>query len=368
MVKSHTIDQLPLQNRQALQRIFDGTDLPPLYSDIIAKSIFNADVHPDRLNFLLRNIAVDDTIDVRSGASNEGLHQSKNSKAMVFDIPAWLRDGRLSDLEFQRAAQSFLFTRAELYTSNMLLVQYSVSKEQKKSSFSYRDVNEVLFVVLMVNSPKAFREHDKTCDKYIHRFATRTSDTLLSYLPKTKTIYVQLDKCLAQFKKGVNAEAEDGKPDRLQKWLAMIADVNDEKVRSTAAEDETLSAIQDEIRNMSQDKEVQAMLIQEQFDLMDWTSYGEEREEKGRAEGEAKGRAEGEAKGRAEGEAKGRAEGEAKGRAEGENRLAELISKLLAAGRNDDIERASKDPQYRRKLYEEFGIGNTDSDSDSECN
>ena len=74
MAKSHTFEQLPLQNRQALQRIFDGTDLPPLYSDIIAKSVFNADVHPDRLNFLLRNIAVDDTIDVRSGASNEGLH------------------------------------------------------------------------------------------------------------------------------------------------------------------------------------------------------------------------------------------------------------------------------------------------------
>ena len=108
------------------------------------------------------------------------------------------------------------------------------------------------------------------------------------------------------------------------------------------------------------------MLIQEQFDLMDWTSYGEEREEKGRAEGEAKGRAEGEAKGRAEGEAKGRAEGEAKGRSEGENRLAELISKLLAAGRNDDIERASKDTQYRGKLYKEFGIGNTASDADSE--
>ena len=87
MVKSHTFEQLPLQNKQALLRIFDGTDLPPLYSDIIAKSVFNADVHPDRLNFLLRNIAVDDTIDVRSGASNEGLHQSKNSKAMVSSAP-----------------------------------------------------------------------------------------------------------------------------------------------------------------------------------------------------------------------------------------------------------------------------------------
>ena len=129
---------------------------------------------------------------------------------------------------------------------------------------------------------------------------------------------------------------------------------------------------------MSQDEEGQEMLMQEQVELMGGTGDGEESEEKGRAEGEAKGRAEGEAKGRAEGEAigraegeaigeaKGRAEGEAKGRAEGENRLAELISKLLAAGRNDDIERASKDPQYRRKLYEEFGIGNTASDADSD--
>ena len=206
MLQSHIFDQLSSHDQQVLQRIFDGTDLPPLYSDTIAKRVFSADVHPDRLNFLLQNIARDDTIDVRSSASNEALRQSAGSKGMVYDIPSWLRDGRLSDLEFQSAAQNFIFTRVELYASSMLLLQYSVS----------------------------------------------------------------------------NGQADDGRPDRLQKWLATIADVNDDTTIKAAADDETLTGIRTEIRNMAQDKEVQNMLTQEMFDLMDRESYGEEREEEGR--------------------------------------------------------------------------------------
>ena len=70
-----------------------------------------------------------------------------------------------------------------------------------------------------------------------------------------------------------------GHPDRLQKWLAMIADVNDPVIAETAADDETLARIRTEIRSMAQDKEVQNMLTQEMFERMDWASYGEEREE-----------------------------------------------------------------------------------------
>ena len=86
------------------------------------------------------------------------------------------------------------------------------------------------------------------------------------------------------------------------------------------------------------------MLIQEKFDLMDWASYGEER--------------------RSEGKAEGFAEGKAEGKAEGERNLAELIQKLLATGRTDDIERVTRDPEYREPLYNEFGIGNVTAAAD----
>ena len=193
---------------------------------------------------------------------------------MISDIPSWLKDGRLSDLEMQKIKQDFIFTRVELYASDMLLLQYSVSEGQAKGNLDYTNVNEALIIVLMVESPEAFRLYDEKCDKYIHRFTHMTADTGLTYPTKAKMMYVQLDKCLRQFKEGRNAEAEDNKPDNLQLWLSMFADINDETVVKAAQEDSNLRKIREEAFNMAQDKEVQNMLIQEKYDRMDILTYG----------------------------------------------------------------------------------------------
>jgi hypothetical protein len=57
-----------------------------------------------------------------------------------------------------------------------------------------------------------------------------------------------------------------------------------------------------------------------------------------------------------EGMAKGRAVGLKEGRAVGENKLAELINRLLADNRQEDIARVTSDENVRRKMYEEYGI------------
>lgn len=41
---------------------------------------------------------------------------------------------------------------------------------------------------------------------------------------------------------------------------------------------------------------------------------------------------------------------------EGRDESFDLAAALILAGRSDDIIRAEKDPEYRKKLYEEFGI------------
>ena len=273
------IDELSLSDQEFIQNILSGKAIPPLYSDIIAKRIFNPDVHADRLNFLLRRIAKDETIEVSSSAGNENYKQSLYSKSMITDIPSWLKDGRAGDLEIQKVKQDFIFTRVELYASDMLLLQYSVSEDEKKGDLAYTNVKEVILVVLMVESPKVFV--DFKSDRYIHRFTEMRSDTGLSYPMKAKMIYVQLDKCLEQFKKGINGEEDD----ELQLWLAMIADVNDKSVEEKAENNEDLVKIRAEAMLMAQDKGVQEMLIQEKYDRMDWVTYGDER----RREGEIKG-------------------------------------------------------------------------------
>ena len=41
---------------------------------------------------------------------------------------------------------------------------------------------------------------------------------------------------------------------------------------------------------------------------------------------------------------------------EGENRFATLVSALIEAGKSEDVLKAAKDMEYRKKLYEEYGI------------
>ena len=48
--------------------------------------------------------------------------------------------------------------------------------------------------------------------------------------------------------------------------------------------------------------------------------------------------------------------GRAEGKTEGELRLGNLITKLLTAGRNSDVELAAKDEEARKKFYKEFGM------------
>ena len=59
---------------------------------------------------------------------------------------------------------------------------------------------------------------------------------------------------------------------------------------------------------------------------------------------------------KAEGRAEGRAEGKAEGKAEGEDAIVTLMQKLFATGRGAELERASKDSEYRKKLMKEFGL------------
>ncbi|MBO5069823.1 MAG: Rpn family recombination-promoting nuclease/putative transposase [Roseburia sp.] len=48
--------------------------------------------------------------------------------------------------------------------------------------------------------------------------------------------------------------------------------------------------------------------------------------------------------------------GRTEGTREGENRLGQLITKLLEAGRNSDVEIVAKDEEARKRFYKEFGI------------
>lgn len=61
---------------------------------------------------------------------------------------------------------------------------------------------------------------------------------------------------------------------------------------------------------------------------------------------------------RDEGEAEGRAEGRAEGNKEGFSRAMALTSRLMADGRERELEEAMRDPEMMRRLLEEYGLSN----------
>jgi len=52
----------------------------------------------------------------------------------------------------------------------------------------------------------------------------------------------------------------------------------------------------------------------------------------------------------------GKAEGKAEGRAEGEQKLANLVSVLIASGNTSELARVTSDKEYRESLYKKYAI------------
>lgn len=246
--------------------------------EILVKKIFDPSEHKGRLEYLLRGIIGDQKIQVESGALQEGYIHNTSSKKIIMDIPSNLVDGRFVDTEVQQLAQEFILQRGDIYSSNMLLIQYSSAADQSKGEIDYQNVKGTILICLMKKSSKTFLEYES--DRYIHRFATRIADSGLEYETLGTIIYVQLDKCLEQLKNGTNGESDDF----LQLLLSMMADINDRTVQEKAAENEVTRSIVSEIKELIQDKEVQKMLLAEKYAVADFNSSIHEAKAKGGAE------------------------------------------------------------------------------------
>lgn len=270
------IKSLPVEMQAEYEDIKEGKRLPSLSSDIIAKKIFDPDEHPDRLEYLLRGITGNSDIQIKGSVGNEGFTKSSGSKKVIFDIPAKLMDGRLSDTEFQVAQQDYIFERGEIYSSEMLMIQYSVNSGEKKGDLDYSNTKGTILIMLMLHSPdklKAFAS-----ERYIHRFTEHVSDTGLHIRSLQDIIYVQLDKCLDQYKNGIDGEDNSN----LQLLLSMIADINNPLIPGCIKRSEMHMSIFNEVSELSQTKEVQIMLLAEKFAQADLNAaYSFQRREGG---------------------------------------------------------------------------------------
>ena len=312
-----------------------GELLAKLYSDIVAKHVFSPDVHPERMDFILQRTMKDASIKVEHSAANESNLMTRYSKKTISDIPAWLKDHRISDLEIQAAAQEYIFNRTDIYASNMLLLQYSVEVDQPKSEVDYLNVHGAIIIVLMVNSPAIFKNN--LSKRYIHRITKARADSGMEFPMLKQMVFVQLDKALELYMNDSYNEDEDVE---LLKMFALIKDINNEKL---AAEGNAMfDAIKKDVYDFTRDREVQQMILAEDLAIMDWNSNMRVAREEGFTQGVSQGISQGITQGISQGISQGIAQ------------ICDVNNWLFAQGRADDVRKAAQDKEFMNKMIDEY--------------
>lgn len=305
---------LPEDHKQLLLSIFSGEQLANVCYDAVAKHVFSPDLHPDRMDYILQHTMNHSGINVLSSASNEPYLLSINTKKTISDLPAWLKDHTLFDLAFQWDSQEFIFTRADIYASSMLLLQYTVENGKPKKSIDFNSINGVIIIVLMKESPKLFKNHESP--RYIHRFTKAHSDSGLEVPTLRQLVFVQLDKALELYLSGNYNEDEDVE---LLKLFALIADINNEKVVRESANNRLLQDIREDVFKFTRNKEVQQMLLADDIERINWYSNMNLSRREGRTE------------------------------------IVDLCKWLFSQNRDDDFKKATEDPAYLDTLLAEYG-------------
>jgi hypothetical protein len=268
-------------------------------------------------------------LQVAGSAANESVLRSIYSKKTIFDIPAWLKDRKLVDLEIQMDPQEYIFNRTDIYASNMLLLQYSVEPGQSKDERDYENVKDSIIIVLMVKSPKVFRNYQS--DRYIHRFMKARADTGLEFRMLKQMAFVQLDKALELYISGEYNEDEDVD---LLKLFAMMADINNQKIAEEAAGNSFLGDIRSDVYQYTRSPEVQHMLTIQDLNMMDYNTDIHIARREGRDEGMKEGIKEGEAA--------------------GQDKIINLFRWLISQGRDEDVRKGTEDSEYLKSLLSEY--------------
>ena len=309
------------EQKELIIGVMNGELIIPFTSDKMAKHLFSPDIHPERFDFIMQRIMKDPTIRTLHSAANELPLESYNSKSSIVDIPSWLEDDRLANLEIQQIAQDFAFTRFDMYSSRMLLLQYSKEGTRSEGSINYNNIPEVILVALLCESPAFLKNSNSS--RYIHRFTEIKSDTGITVSLLKKVVFVQLDKALEQFLNNSYNEDEDLE---LLTELAMLADPNNSNVKEAAMTNKEYMEIYKDAYSFSLERASQLQLMADEFSKADYKYNMRLSEERG----------------------------EKRGIKQGEERINALYSWLFDNNRSEDVRKASSDPDYCKKLFEEY--------------
>lgn len=314
-----------------LMALLNGKKVADLTYNIMAKNIFSPNSQESRFDFLLQRIMKEKITQLESNTN----YEKNNVRKVICDITSHLKDGRSSNSDVQNVVQEFIFSRFEIYTSRILMMQYSLPVKEDKNQARLDKNPYVILVVLMKESPQKFKDFDS--NRYIHRIKCAVSDSGLEFPLLREIAFVQLDKALNMYLSKTYSKDEDVE---LLKLLAMIADVNNPYVEKDIKSDSFLAGIYNDALKLSLNKDALSMIFAEEIAVADYNYNIHVAKKHGRSEGYSE----------------GKNAGFSEGKHEGTKDTNKLYSWLINSGRYNDLKRATEDEAYYVKILKEYEL------------
>ena len=140
--------------------------------DSFFKEILNPEHTPERLSSLLSEL-LNKKVLVKAVLPNDSERLGDEMSLVITDIVVQLENGSFANVEVQKIGYAFPGERASCYSADLLLRQYKRVRDEKRESFSYKDLAPVYTIVFMEKSPHSFHSFP---NDYIHNL-NEHSDT-----------------------------------------------------------------------------------------------------------------------------------------------------------------------------------------------
>lgn len=197
-------------NQQYFLDICSGVRGVKMLYDSFFKEILNPESTPSRLSDFLSLILMR-KVTVTSVLPNDTVRLSDEMSLVITDIVVEMEDKTIANIEVQKIGYAFPGERASCYSADLLLRQYKRVRDERKQSFTYKDLAPVYTIVLMEKSPKIFHDYP---DDYVH-YVNEASNTGIKLNMLQNFIFIPIDIFL-------NRLHNRGITNELDAWLTFL--------------------------------------------------------------------------------------------------------------------------------------------------
>ncbi|MBR1853080.1 MAG: PD-(D/E)XK nuclease family transposase [Lachnospiraceae bacterium] len=253
-------NRMPKASRELLIGFFLGQNGLPVTYDTVFQKVFDPETHPERLEALLSAL-FDRKVRILEILPREGTQLTEKVSFVIMDVLVVLDDSSRANLEMQKIGYNFPVERNDCYGADIIMRQYTWLKDKLKDAFSFDQLKKVFCIVIMEQSPKAFKEHSG--EYRHHRCMQFDTDIMEGHTGLHEDIFL----CLDIFQQNVHNVNKSSS--MLDVWLTFLSATDTGSIMNLITEFPEFLPIYQEIAEFATDPEVLITMFSQELYIMD---------------------------------------------------------------------------------------------------